>query len=51
MPDLLRLDFTATAPNVNYVGDITYLPLATGANLYGHGDRLLLTAGSGMDDR
>ena len=27
-------DFTASAPNVNYVGDITYLPLATGTNLY-----------------
>jgi transposase InsO family protein len=27
-------DFTASAPNVRYVGDITYLPLATGTNLY-----------------
>jgi transposase InsO family protein len=27
-------DFTASAPNVKYVGDITYLPLATGTNLY-----------------
>lgn len=34
VPDLLKRDFTATAPNVKYVGDITYLPLATGANLY-----------------
>jgi transposase InsO family protein len=34
VPDLLRRDFTASAPNVKYVGDITYLPLATGANLY-----------------
>ncbi|BBZ56371.1 hypothetical protein MPHO_33630 [Mycolicibacterium phocaicum] len=34
VPDLLGRDFTATAPNVKYVGDITYLPLATGANLY-----------------
>jgi transposase InsO family protein len=34
VPDLLRRDFTASAPNVNYVGDITYLPLATGTNLY-----------------
>ena len=34
VPDLLGRDFTATAPNTTYVGDITYLPLATGANLY-----------------
>jgi transposase InsO family protein len=34
VPDLLRRDFTATAPNTKYVGDITYLPLATGGNLY-----------------
>jgi len=27
-------DFTDSAPNVKYVGDITYLPLATGTNLY-----------------
>ena len=34
VPDLLGRDFTAAAPNTTYVGDITYLPLATGANLY-----------------
>lgn len=34
VPDLLNRDFTAPAPNVKYVGDITYLPLATGGNLY-----------------
>ncbi len=34
VPDLLKRDFTAAAANVKYVGDITYLPLATGANLY-----------------
>jgi len=34
VPDLLRRDFTATAPNAKYVGDITYLPLATGSSLY-----------------
>lgn len=34
VPDLLNRDFTAAAPNTTYVGDITYLPLATGANLY-----------------
>ena len=34
MPDLLNRDFTAPAPQHAYVGDITYLPLATGANLY-----------------
>ena len=34
VPDLLERDFTAEAPNTTYVGDITYLPLATGSNLY-----------------
>jgi len=34
VPDLLNRDFTATTANSKYVGDITYLPLATGANLY-----------------
>lgn len=34
VPDLLKRDFTAPVINVKYVGDITYLPLATGANLY-----------------
>lgn len=34
VPDLLKRDFTAPAPNLRYVGDITYLPLAGGANLY-----------------
>lgn len=34
VPDLLERDFTAAATNMKYVGDITYLPLATGANLY-----------------
>lgn len=37
VPDLLKRDFTATAPNRRYVGDITYLPLseaAGGGNLY-----------------
>lgn len=34
VPDLLKRDFTAPAPNRKYVGDITYLPLATGGNLY-----------------
>ena len=33
-PDLLKRDFTAEAPNRKYVGDITYLPLADGHNLY-----------------
>jgi transposase InsO family protein len=33
-PDLLARDFTAEAPNRKYVGDITYLPLADGSNLY-----------------
>ncbi|CAN5242102.1 hypothetical protein BH24ACT10_BH24ACT10_15770 [soil metagenome] len=34
VPDLLKRDFTAEAPNRTYVGDITYLPLACGKNLY-----------------
>jgi transposase InsO family protein len=34
VPDLLGRDFTAAALNRVYVGDITYLPLANGANLY-----------------
>jgi len=34
IPDLLNRDFTADAANQRYVGDITYLPLAEGANLY-----------------
>jgi transposase InsO family protein len=34
VPDLLGRDFTAEGPNQRYVGDITYLPLADGTNLY-----------------
>ena len=34
VPDLLCRDFTAPAPNQRYVGDITYLPIADGSNLY-----------------
>jgi transposase InsO family protein len=34
VPDLLKRDFTAAQINSRYVGDITYLPLATGGNLY-----------------
>lgn len=34
VPDLLSRNFTAPQPNTIYVGDITYLPLATGGNLY-----------------
>lgn len=34
VPDLLRRDFTAPAANERYVGDITYLPLSDGENLY-----------------
>lgn len=34
VPDLLRRDFTAPAPNLRYVGDITYLPIGDGAFLY-----------------
>jgi transposase InsO family protein len=34
MPDLLKRDFTALAPNQRYVGDITYLPVGDGEFLY-----------------
>ena len=34
VPDLLRRDFTAQAPNQRYVGDITYLPVGDGQFLY-----------------
>ena len=33
-PDLIGRDFTAPAVNRRYVGDITYLPLDDGSNLY-----------------
>lgn len=33
-PDLIKRDFSASTINCRYVGDITYLPLADGANLY-----------------
>jgi len=33
-PDLVERDFTAEAPNQKYLGDITYLPIADGSNLY-----------------
>ncbi|KSZ55928.1 integrase [Rhodococcus pyridinivorans KG-16] len=34
VPDLIRRDFTASAPNTKYVGDITYLPIGDGDFLY-----------------
>lgn len=34
VPDRLRRDFTAGAPNERYVGDITYLPIEGGSFLY-----------------
>ena len=34
VPDLLKRDFTAARINTRYVGDITYLPLGIGGNLY-----------------
>ena len=49
VPDLLKRDFTAQAPGQRYVGDITYLPIADGTNLYR--DRLLLTSSRRLGDR
>jgi transposase InsO family protein len=34
VPDLFKRDFNAPAQNLKYVGDITYLPIADGTNLY-----------------
>ena len=34
IPDLVKRDFTALAPNQRYVGDITYLPIGDGQFLY-----------------
>jgi transposase InsO family protein len=34
VPDLFRRDFSATAPNTKYMGDITYLPVGDGEFLY-----------------
>ncbi|MFF8617193.1 IS3 family transposase [Streptomyces sp. NPDC015350] len=34
VPDLFGRDFTASAPNTKYVGDITYLPVGDGEFLY-----------------
>jgi putative transposase len=33
-PDLLKRDFTATAPNTKWVGDMTEIPTASGTKLY-----------------
>ncbi|MBP2437509.1 transposase InsO family protein [Microbacterium amylolyticum] len=33
-PDLIGRDFSVGEPNRRYVGDITYLPIADGSNLY-----------------
>lgn len=33
-PDLVKRNFTAATVNTCYVGDITYLPIADGSNLY-----------------
>jgi transposase InsO family protein len=34
VPDLFKRDFTAPAPNLKYMGDITYLPVGDGEFLY-----------------
>ena len=52
VPDLLGRDFIAEGPNQRYVGDITYLPLADGTNLYlGHRHRLLQPSSGGLGGR
>ena len=33
-PDLVKRQFNALAANEVYVGDITYLPIADGSNMY-----------------
>lgn len=52
VPDLVKRDFTAPAPNLKYVGDITYLPYGAGQFLSpGHHHRLLLPAPGRLGDR
>jgi transposase InsO family protein len=34
VPDLFKRDFTASGPNLKYMGDITYLPVGDGEFLY-----------------
>jgi transposase InsO family protein len=34
VPDLFKRDFTAAAPNLKYMGDVTYLPVGDGEHLY-----------------
>ena len=34
LPDLIERDFSIGEPNRRYVGDITYVPIADGTNLY-----------------
>ena len=49
-PDLVKRDFTASAPNLKWVGDMTEIPYLVRAEAVpGHGDRPLQppTAGSG----
>ena len=40
-PDLVKRDFTASAPGTKLVGDITYIPTAEGFAYLRDGDRLL----------
>ncbi|WP_051856700.1 IS3 family transposase [Streptomyces sp. NRRL B-1347] len=34
VPDLFKRDFTAPAPSLKYMGDVTYLPVGDGEHLY-----------------
>ncbi|KUL21364.1 integrase [Streptomyces regalis] len=34
VPDLFKRDFTASAPNLKYMGDVTYLPVGDGEHLH-----------------
>ena len=47
-PDLVKRDFSAPAPSVKWVGDITYIHTWTGARLPDNRSRLLHEEGRGL---